>query len=264
MTPAPGPDLLGAIVAATRRIVELRRAREPLARMTTAADGRRPDGIGFVERLSRPSGLNVIAECKRRSPSRGVLRAEYDAAAIAERYAANGAAAISVLTEPAFFDGSLEDLRSVRSRVTLPLLRKDFVVDEYQLAEACAAGADAVLLIVSALEPGTLRALYDRATRMGLAALVEVHDRGELDVAIALEPRVIGVNARNLRTLEVDPSASLDMIAEIPDHVVAVAESGLRRRDDLQRLRDAGYDAFLVGERLVSSADPGRALGELL
>ena len=115
--PATGPDLLMAIVAATRRIVDLRRDREPLARMRTAADRRRPDGDGFVERLSRPSGLHVIAECKRRSPSRGVLRAGYDAAAVAERYAANGAAAISVLTEPAFFDGSLEDLRSVRSRV---------------------------------------------------------------------------------------------------------------------------------------------------
>ncbi len=264
MTPATGPDLLGAIVAATRRIVELRRAREPLEQMTAAADGRCPDGDGFVERLSRPSGLNVIAECKRRSPSRGVLRTEYDAAAIAERYAANGAAAISVLTEPAFFDGSLEDLRSVRSRVALPLLRKDFVVDEYQLVEACAAGADAVLLIVGALEPGTLRALHDRAIGMGLAALVEVHDRSELDAAIDLEPRVIGVNARNLRTLEVNSFVSLEMIAEIPDHVVAVAESGLRRRDDLCRLRDAGYDAFLVGERLVSSPDPGQALGELL
>lgn len=264
MTREVGADLLGAIVAATRRTVELRRTRDPLDLMAAAADRRCPEGDRFVERLSRPSGLNVIAECKRRSPSRGVLRADYDAAAIAERYEAYGAAAVSVLTEPTFFDGSLEDLRSVRSRIGLPLLRKDFVINEYQLVEACAAGADAVLLIVAALEPAMLRALHDRATALGLAVLVEAHDRDELEVAIDMGPRLIGVNNRNLRTLEVNPAASLEMIGQIPDHVVAVAESGLRHRDDLRRLRDAGYDAFLVGERLVSSPDPGQALGELL
>lgn len=264
MTREAGPDLLGAIVAATRRTLELRRAREPLDLLAAAAERRCPDGNRFVERLSCPSGLNVIAECKRRSPSRGVLRADYDAAAIAEGYEAHGAAAVSVLTEPTFFDGSLEDLRSVRSRVCLPLLRKDFVIDEYQLVEARAAGADAVLLIVAAIEPTLLRALHDRATALGLAVLVEAHDCDELEVAIDMGSRLIGVNNRNLRTLEVNLGASREMIEQIPDHVVAVAESGLRHREDLRRLRDAGYDAFLVGERLMSSHDPGLALGELL
>jgi indole-3-glycerol phosphate synthase len=146
----------------------------------------------------------------------------------------------------------------------VPLLRKDFIVDEYQLVEARAAGADAVLLIVAALEPGALRTLHVRATGLGLAALVEVHDRDELTIALDVGARVIGVNNRNLRTLEVTPSVSAEIIDGIPDHVVAVAESGLRDRADLCRLRDAGYDAFLVGERLVSAPDPGRALGELL
>jgi indole-3-glycerol phosphate synthase len=264
VTPPTGPNLLGAIVASTRRTVELRRRREPLDRLMALADARRPRGDRFVERLSRPAGLNVIAECKRRSPSRGVLRPGYDAAAIAARYEANGAAAISVLTEPAFFDGSLDDLRSVRSRVGLPLLRKDFVVDGYQLAEARAAGADAVLLIVAALEPGVLAALHREAAGLGLAVLVEVHDLDELAAALALDPEVIGVNNRNLKTLDVDPSAALGLIESVPDHVVAVAESGLRERADLLRLRDAGFDAFLVGERLVSALDPGLALGELM
>jgi indole-3-glycerol phosphate synthase len=262
--PTDSPNLLGAIVAATRKTLEFRRARDPLDGVIMAAERQHPNGGLFTERLSRPSGLNVIAECKRRSPSRGVLRADYDAAAIAERYEVNGAAAVSVLTEPAFFDGSLEDLLAVRSRVGVPLLRKDFIVDEYQLVEARAAGADAVLLIVAALEPDALRTLHVRATGLGLAALVEVHDRDELTIALDVGARVIGVNNRNLRTLEVTPSLSVEIIDGIPDYVVAVAESGLRDRADLCRLRDAGYDAFLVGERLVSAPDPGRALGELL
>jgi len=264
MTRCNEPDLLGAIVAATRKTLEIRRARDPVERIAAEAARRQPNGDLFVERLSRASGLNVIAECKRRSPSRGVLRADYDAAAIAAGYEANGAAAVSVLTESAFFDGSLEDLRRVRARVGLPLLRKDFIVDDYQLVEARAAGADAVLLIVAALEPESFRALHGRAIALGFAALVEVHDPGELETALAVHPRLIGVNNRNLRTLEVNPSASLGLVDSIPDDVVAVAESGLRDFDDLGRLRGAGYDAFLVGERLVSAPDPGRALDEML
>jgi indole-3-glycerol phosphate synthase len=169
-----------------------------------------------------------------------------------------------VLTEPTFFDGSLDDLEDVRARVTLPVLRKDFVVDEYQLVEACAAGADAVLLIVAALDDERLSALHGGARALGLAALVEVHTREELDRALAVSPVLVGVNSRDLRTLRVDPAAALALIDAIPDEVVAVAESGLRCHEDLRRLRDRGCDAFLVGERLVSSPDPGRALGELL
>jgi indole-3-glycerol phosphate synthase len=264
VTARTAPDLLAAILAATRRRLDVQRGRGSAAAVRDAADARQPEGDRFVGRLARASSVNVIAECKRRSPSRGVLRGDYDAAAIAAGYEAHGAAAISVLTEPTFFDGSLDDLRAVRARVGLPLLRKDFVIDERQLFEARAAGADAVLLIVAALDPDAFRRLHARATALGLAALVEVHDRDELPIALSASPRVIGVNNRNLRTLAVDPSASLALVEAIPDEIVAVAESGLRHRDDLRRLRDAGYDAFLVGERLVADADPGRALGELL
>jgi indole-3-glycerol phosphate synthase len=264
MTAGIAPDVLAAIVAATRRRLEVQREAGGAAAIRTAAEAREPAGLHFVEQLARGDSVNVIAECKRRSPSRGVLRADYDAPAIAAAYEASGAAAISVLTEPTFFDGCLDHLRAVRARVRLPLLRKDFVIDEFQLFEARAAGADAVLLIVAALAPDLFRRLHDRAGELGLAVLVEVHDRDELKVALSASPRLVGVNNRNLRTLAVDPSASLSLVGSIPDDVVAVAESGLRRRDDLRRLRDAGYDAFLVGERLVAEADPGRALGELL
>jgi indole-3-glycerol phosphate synthase len=258
------PDLLAAILAATRTVVETRKAACPMARLEAAAADRRPDGRRMIQQLARSGSLNVIAECKRRSPSRGVLRADYDVAAMAAGYEASGAAAISVLTEPTFFDGSVDDLEDVRERVSLPVLRKDFVIDEYQLVEARAAGADALLLIVAALDDERLRALHESARAMGLAALVEVHTREELDRALALVPELVGVNSRELRTLRVDPAAALGLVDAIPDEVVAVAESGLRCHEDLRRFRDRGCDAFLVGERLVSSPDPGRALGELL
>ncbi len=264
MTSERIPDVLAAILAATRTVVETRKVACPIDRLAAAAAERSPDSRRMIERLARPGSLNVIAECKRRSPSRGVLRADYDAAAIAGRYEASGAAAISVLTEPTFFDGSLDDLEDVRRRVSLPVLRKDFVIDEYQLVEARAAGADAVLLIAAALDNGRLRALHDGARALGLAALVEVHTREDLDRALVLSPELVGVNSRNLRTLRVDPAGALDLVDAIPDEVVAVAESGLTCHEDLRRFRDGGFDAFLIGERLVSSPEPGQALAELL
>jgi indole-3-glycerol phosphate synthase len=202
----------------------------------------------------------VIAECKRRSPSKGVLAVQYDPAAIATQYEQGGAAAISVLTEPTFFDGSLEHLRAVRRAVGLPILRKDFTIDEYQLLEARAAGADAILLIVSALDQADLVRLQARALELGLAALVEVHDEAELMRAIDSGARLIGVNNRNLRTLQVDVDASYRLAARLPKGVIGVSESGLRSRDDLARLTAAGYRAFLVGERFMTDADPAQAL----
>jgi indole-3-glycerol phosphate synthase len=260
----PTTDLLAAIVASARRSLAWRQAQEPPPALEQRAVGARPRGALFVEALARADRLNVIAECKRRSPSRGVLRADYDAPSIAGAYEAAGASAISVLTEPAFFDGALDHLAAVRRRVALPVLRKDFIVDEYQLLEARAAGADAVLLIVAALDGGSLRRLIDRAAALGLASLVEVHDASELAVALEANAAVVGVNNRDLRTLAVDPAAALSLAAAIPDHVVAVAESGLKSQADLRRLRDAGYDAFLVGERLMSADRPGDALAALL
>jgi indole-3-glycerol phosphate synthase len=258
------PDLLAAIVGSTQRSTRVRREREPLAALERRAAAETPRASLFVEALARADRVNVIAECKRRSPSRGVLRHDYEPASIAREYEAAGAAAISVLTEPTFFDGSLQDLRAVRAGVRLPVLRKDFIVDEYQLFEARAAGADAVLLIVAALNPQCLRRLASRASALGLAQLIEVHDGDELTHAVDAGASVIGVNNRSLRTLQVDQAASFDLIDAIPHDVVAVAESGLRTGEDLHRLRAAGYDAFLIGERLLMAPCPGEALAGLL
>lgn len=257
------PDLLAAIVAGTRRTVQTRRERESEAALARRAEAATPRGALFEERLTRAGTVNVIAECKRRSPSKGVLARAYDPVVIARAYAQGGAAAISVLTEPAFFDGALEHLAAVRAAVEVPLLRKDFVVDPYQLLEARANGADAVLLIVAALDQSALEDLQTRAWDMGLATLVEVHDDQELSRAVASGARVVGVNNRNLRTLQVDVTASDRLAAAIPAHVTAVSESGLQSRADLERLAAAGYDAFLIGERFMTDPDPAAALREL-
>jgi indole-3-glycerol phosphate synthase len=258
------PDLLGAIVAATRRITELRRAREPLTALERRGASAAPDGARFERELGMDGRVNVIAECKRRSPSKGILAPDYDPVRIAASYEAGGAAAISVLTEPAFFDGALEHLAAVRAEVKLPLLRKDFIVDDYQLFEARAAGADAVLLIVAALEQPELERLQRRARELGLAALVEVHDENELARAVDAGARVIGVNNRNLKTLSVDVDGSYRLAARIPRSVVAVSESGLKTRDELERLSAAGYRAFLIGERFMTDMDPAGAIRKLV
>jgi indole-3-glycerol phosphate synthase len=257
-------DLLETIVAATRRIVEVRQAEEPLAALAERAAAMPKRAGRFQAALSTIDGVNVIAECKRRSPSKGVLREDYDPVAIAIAYAAAGAAAISVLTEPTFFDGSLDHLRAVRAVVDVPLLRKDFIVSEYQLLEAKAAGADAVLLIVAALRPAELKVLHDHARRHGLDVLVEAHDATELAIAIDAGARIIGVNNRNLRTLTIDVHASETLIAQMPADVIAVSESGLKTASDITRLRALGYRAFLIGERFMTAAAPGEQLKELL
>ena len=261
---AAAPDLLAAIVAATRRIVAVREAARP-APALAAESPRTPRGDAFEEALRAGTGHapRIIAECKRRSPSRGILRQDYAPAAHARAYAAAGAAAISVLTEPTFFDGSLEHLREVRAAVDIPVLRKDFIICEYQLLEAAALGADAVLLIVAALQQSDLMRLLQTAARLQLAALVEVHDLDELRRARDAGARVIGVNSRNLRTLSVHPEVLVEVAAQMPADVIGVAESGIRTPDDLARLSHAGYQAFLVGEQLIAHPDPGAALREL-
>jgi indole-3-glycerol phosphate synthase len=257
-------DLLETIVAATRRIVEVREAAQPLAQMAERAEAVLSRPGRFFGALSVADQINVIAECKRRSPSKGVLRTEYDPVAIATGYADAGAAAISVLTEPTFFDGALEHLAAVRGAVDVPLLRKDFIVSEYQLLEAKLAGADAVLLIAAALRPAELKVLHDHATRHGLDALVEIHDGRELAIALDVGARIVGVNNRNLRTLQVDVHASEALIAHLPGDVVAVSESGLKSPGDVLRLRALGYRAFLIGETFMTATDPGAALRALL
>jgi indole-3-glycerol phosphate synthase len=258
-------DLLGAIVAGTRRIVEVRQAARP-AGMLASEQSRTPRGDAFEQALCAGASVEaprIIAECKRRSPSKGILRHDYLPAVHARAYAEAGAVAISVLTEPTFFDGSLEHLREVRAAVAIPVLRKDFIVSGYQLLEAAALGADAVLLIVGALEQRELVELLSQAEGLRLAALVEVHDLNELRRALDGGARIVGVNSRNLRTLAVDPRVFDAVAAALPRGVTAVAESGIRTRDDLTRLSAAGYQAFLVGERLIAQQDPGAALREL-
>jgi indole-3-glycerol phosphate synthase len=259
------PDLLATIVAATEHAVSVRSREVPIEvlRSRALAAGRRPRGDAFERALRESTAPRIIAECKRRSPSRGILRADYDAAAHARAYEAAGAAAISVLTEPTFFDGALEHLQAVRSAVAVPVLRKDFIVSEYQLVEAVAAGADAVLLIVSALTDSQLRDLRARADAEGLACLVEVHDADEIARAAGAGARIVGVNSRNLRTLEVNLHVLDAAAALLPESVTTVAESGIRMPEDIARLSAAGYKAFLVGERLITQPDPGAALREL-
>ena len=258
------PDLLRTIVAATERIVDVRRGRESMSALERRAAAAAPRGPQFESALGMAGRVNVIAECKRRSPSRGVLAPDYDPVAIARQYEAGGAAAISVLTEPTFFDGTLEHLTAIRAAVQVPLLRKDFTVDEYQLFEARAAGADAILLIVAALDPDALRRLQRRAWELGLAALVEVHNDEELDRAVESGARLIGVNNRNLRTLTVDVEASYRLAARIPKETVGVSESGLQTRADLEKLAAAGYRAFLIGERFMTDSEPAQAIRSLI
>jgi len=254
-------SLLGTIVAATRRAVDIRQQRRPLAPVSSQST-RKTDGARFAAALREHEPPRVIAECKRRSPSKGILRRDYDPAAHAAAYAEAGAAAISVLTEPTFFDGSLQHLEQVRAAVDVPVLRKDFIVTDYQLAEAAALGADAALLIVAALSDAELRSLLATCAQLRLAALVEVHDVEEAARAVGAGAAIVGVNCRDLRTLAVDPAVHEAVARALPAGIIRVAESGIRTAGDLERLSRAGYDAFLVGERLIAQPDPGAALRE--
>lgn len=258
-------SLLRTIVAAARRSAAEREIRVPMATLE-AATALRPAGL-FRAALEADAGgapPRIIAECKRRSPSKGILRQHYDPAAIATSYEAAGAAAISVLTEPTFFDGALDHLADVRQAVQIPILRKDFIVTRYQLAEARAAGADAALLIAAAVDDGELNELLRSAEAVGLDALVEVHDAAELERAVAAGAALIGVNSRNLHTLAVDTGVLHALAPRIPRGVVAVAESGLRDAQTIAALREAGYRGFLIGERFMTEDDPGAALQALL
>lgn len=213
--------------------------------------------------LSR-NEMNVIAEVKRSSPSKGDLAPITDPAALAEKYQEAGAAAVSVLTEQRRFGGSLADLDAVRSRIDIPVLRKDFMVDEYQFLEARAHGADIVLLIVAALSKSQLKDFYDLATELGMASLIEVHTQSELESAMDISPRIVGVNSRNLKTLEVSSSVFEELIPAIPSSVIRVAESGISTHADVAQAQKAGATAILVGESLVKSGDPISAMRELL
>jgi indole-3-glycerol phosphate synthase len=252
-------NILDEIVEHKRREVAERKRMRPLNELRADAEPPRD----FTAALQRP-GLSVIAEFKRRSPSKGALRETADATEIATAYAASGAAALSILTDQEFFGGDDSDLQAARAAVELPTIRKDFTIDEYQIHEARAIGADAVLLIVRILTNDEIRSLVKISSDLGMAALVETHTGQELDRALHCGAKIIGVNSRDLDTFEVNVDKTLEMKRQIPSYCVAVAESGIHTRADVEGVATAGYDGMLVGEALMRADNPGRKLAELL
>ena len=258
------PTKLEEILAATRARVAAAKAVIGIADPSSSAQHHWPRG--FRENLRRVSqtGPAVITELKKASPSKGLIRPDFDVPSLAAELEFAGAAALSVLTDEQFFQGSLHNLELASCATHLPCLRKDFIIDEFQLVEARACRADAILLIVAALTQDELLALHRRARELQLDVLVEVHDAAELDRALAAGCDLIGVNNRNLHTFHVDLATSLELVKRIPASVVKVAESGIESAADIARLREAGFDAFLIGETLMRSAHPGDALRALL
>lgn len=258
-------DILERIIAKkAERLEEAKRVR-PLAELERSlAAGRRRASVTLREQLSRDGCVNVIAEVKRASPSKGMIREDLDPVDVGVAYAAAGAAGISVLTEEDFFLGSIETLRALGQRVDVPLLRKDFVFDEYQLVEAAEAGADAVLLIAAALERERLAALREAARGFGLEALVEVHTAREMEIVLDCGCDLVGVNNRSLRTFEVDLGISRELAALSPRSVILVCESGIDSRQTIDAMRAIGFRGFLIGEHLMRAPDPSQALRDLV
>jgi indole-3-glycerol phosphate synthase len=258
------PASLDEIVAATRRRVAEVKPATDLRQLDRQAGSHAPRGFRRGLESSSANGIAIIAELKRASPSRGLIRSEFDPASLAQELESAGAAALSVLTDAEFFQGSLENLQRASSSTRLPCLRKDFIVDEFQLLEARANGADAVLLIVAALSPAELKVLARRAGDYRLDVLCEVHDEEELHRAADAGCDLIGVNNRNLRTFQVDLETAMRLADSIPENVLRVAESGIHSGTDIARLRAAGYQAFLIGESLMKAKSPGEALKAFL
>ncbi len=277
MTTLEAETHLGRILASTRARVERAKAEVGLAALERMAAVHEPRGwaaalraragaAGAVGKSAGVAGVAVIAEIKKASPSKGLIRADFDVAWLAGRYEAGGAAALSVLTDEPYFQGSLRNLEIASQTVGLPCLRKDFMVDSYQVVEARAHGADAILLIAAALTDATMLELTCCGHRMGLNVFAEVHDGEELErvLGMAEQPEAIGVNNRDLRSFAVRLETSLELVGRIPAGVVRVAESGITSGAEMARLRGAGFDAFLIGESLMRAADPGAALAELM
>jgi len=255
---------LEQILAHTRLEVAQRHSATDIDLLQHKAAAHKPRGFATSLRRVAASGPAVIAELKKASPSKGLIRQNFDPAKLAVALESAGAAALSVLTDQKFFQGSLANLTLASNAVSIPCLRKDFIVDPLQILEARAAGADAILLIVAAHTDNALTSLYREAQRLELDVLCEVHDRAELDRAVALGFNVIGVNSRNLHTMQVLPQTQIDLAQWLPPDAIHVAESGIQNQADLARLRAAGYHAFLVGELLMRQPDPAAALTELL
>jgi indole-3-glycerol phosphate synthase len=254
-------SILERIVAAKRAEVAQLRDRLPLSSLEKVVRTVPPprDFVGAL-RAKKPA---VIAEIKKASPSRGVLRAAFDPAAIARSYESAGAACLSVLTDRDFFQGSSEDLQAARAACSLPVLRKDFVIDPYQVFESRAIGADCILLIAACVPAAEMRALESLAHRLGMAVLVEVHDAAELEASLALQTPLIGINNRNLKTFETLLETTLELLPRVPPERLVITESGILAAGDVKRMQGAGVNAFLVGEAFMRAPDPGVALHEL-
>lgn len=255
-------DLLRRIMHQRHEDCATARRERPLKTLLWEAERRNHHSL--VDRLRQGRPPRVIAEVKKASPSAGVLRPDYDPAGVARAYEQAGAVGISVLTEPHHFLGSEQDLRAVREAVDVPILRKDFVCDPYQLAEAAAWGADVVLLIVAGLNPSLCQTLHRESRELGLETIVEVHTREELEVALACEGGIVGVNSRNLKTLRTDLNVARDLVTAIPDGRLCIAESGIRTAAEVRELGTLGYDGFLIGESLLRAGAPGDELSRLI
>ena len=258
-------DILDKIVAVKRDEISQARRQRDLASVRRDAEqlGGQRDFVGAVRKKIAAGQAGVIAEVKKASPSKGVLRENFVPAAIAESYETHGAATLSVLTDVNFFQGSAAFLREARANCSLPVLRKDFMVDAYQVFEAREMGADCILLIAAAIDDALMADLEAQAHALGMAVLVEVHDRAELDRALLLKTPLVGINNRNLRTFEVTLQTTLDLLPRVPADRLLVTESGIAGRGDVDRMRDANVHAFLVGEAFMRAPDPGKALAEL-
>jgi indole-3-glycerol phosphate synthase len=258
-------DILQRILAVKAKEITAAKTHHPLSamRIAAAAMPEPRDFIGALRAKVAAGEAAVIAEIKKASPSRGVLREDFDPAAIAASYAGHGAACLSVLTDEQFFQGSAEYLRCARAACSLPVLRKDFMLDAYQVYEACAMGADCILLIVAALNPRRMAELAALATDLGMAVLVEVHNTAELDRALALKTPLIGINNRNLRTFETLLDVTLGLLKRIPPDRIVITESGILRPEDVSLMRANGVDCFLVGEAFMRAPDPGVELARL-
>lgn len=258
-------DILSRIVATKREEVAARKAHIDIAALRdTIAQREAYRGFSAALRQQAEAGQpGVIAEIKKASPSKGVIREDFDPTSIAQSYAAAGATCLSVLTDETYFQGADDYLVQARAEVDLPVIRKDFMVDEYQLYESAALGADCVLLIVAALDIMQLTVLNQTAQGLGLDVLIEVHDVNELQAALSLRPNLVGINNRNLKTFETSLDTTIDLLGEIPDGVTVVTESGIATREDVARMRDSGVHCFLVGEAFMRAPDPGAALQEL-
>ncbi len=257
------PNVLEEIVAHQRTVVDEAMATVPAVELEARLGGAPPVRDFTAALASAPTGVGLIAEVKKASPSAGIIREDFDPVRIAETYAVAGASCLSVLTNEKYFQGHLDFLRDIRRAVAIPVMRKEFVLDRYQVLEARAAGADCVLLIAECLDDCTLRDLYFYADELGMQSLIEIYEPGNLDRVLALEPDLVGVNNRDLRTFTTDLAHTIDLAPRIVDSALLVAESGIRTHDDVQRLQDAGVRAILVGESLMRADDIGAAVRDL-